>query len=442
LATTAAEELLRLQAEFGNRAVSRAVARYTNPRGGGASVPPHVAAAANANSPLEGAPMRTLHQLLGLRPEDRYSEFTYDELNNLLPPPATPGVVDEAVFNTLFPKGVTLGLHSQLAHLWLAIEGTDDVVLSWRYDAKLETPYEVLAEGALRQVRLGPSAFTSPGAFKSAMNDAYAPVSGGVAGNAPRRLNAQQLEKAVSRNSRFGLRAATAIQQAIAAKNNNPETEDFAEWIAAFQARSGLALTGFLDDATFAKVAEQLERAGMHASLLRLVVENYPLDRTWVSDISFDPDIKPRQFEIDRSRRGPVTIAFGPMAFVQGVAGLIHVVADAVTQAVAHTENQELFGPAPSLAVQQLLGKRQHFASIAHLPEESNAGLMAVLNDLLASWRTLSDDERWAHVTVMAEVLEAVEPRFETMGQTKAKQLRALRKEVERWTPSPRARSR
>ena len=233
-----------------------------------------------------------------------------------------------------------------------------------------------------------------------------------------------------------------AIQQAIAAKSNNPETDDFAEWIAAFQSRSGLPLTGFLDDATFAKVAEQLERAGMHAALLRLVVENYPLDRTWVSDISFDPDLKPRQFEIDRTRRGPVTIAFGPMAFVQGVAGLIHVVADAVAQAVAHAENQEFFGPAPSLPVQQLLGKRQHFASIAHLPEESDAGLEADLNDLLAIWRTLKDDERWRHVGVMAEVLEAVEPRFKATEQAKVKQLRALRKEVERWTPSPRAQSR
>jgi hypothetical protein len=438
------EAILALQRTAGNQAVARAVsargARLPAPApqsSSGLSSSQAVAAlqftvAERANRGLEGGPMRTLQVLLSQPPFGTFDGATFDALNALTPPPATAGVVDEAVLESLLGSAKSKGMHIQFARLVQVLDNRG-WELSMSFNPKLGTAYESVAEGDLAKVTLGPSAFASVAALKTAISKATPMINGGVVSTAPQRLGQDELAKATEFNAHNvgGFRSEDIIDRVIAGGETtagNESEENFAQWVADFQARMRLTVNGRLDDATFAKIVERLETLGRHSSILRLVLDRFKLEHDWIAGVAYDPHLT-RQFSIERGAKGPVTIRFGPHAFVSGVAGLIHTIADASRQAHVYGEDQ-LGGSPHSVREQEMLGKSEQLTS--KLPQESRASFKADVNDFLAIWRALTVEERRRNVQTLKNVLQAVEARYQQLGAPLAKHVKDLLAEVAR----------
>ena len=103
---------------------------------------------------------------------------------------------------------------------------------------------------------------------------------------------------------------------------------------------------------------------------------------------------------------------FGPSTFAQPVAGVIHTVVDALTQAALHREGR-------SVPEQRFVGKSKQIVSF-DMPAENLASFEADIRDLLGHWKAMSIAERSRNKITMRDVRDAVNRRYGLHGTTRA----------------------
>jgi hypothetical protein len=420
--------ILALQRSAGNAAVARYVS--TGAITTGTPPPPGYWDAKNANSWLDGAPMRALNSLLNLRhDEGAFTVNSFDALVFL--DAAGAGVVDDAMLELLLPRALARGQQTQFARIVeQQIFGGSRLALSLRFDPALRAPSEVVHEGAVNAVTLGPAAFAGLAALQAAIGSALPAIQGPAPEAAPSALAPDALKEAVAHNQ-LALRELVSgpiVALAIGGHADDPSTEDFAQWLAGFQQRRHAPVTGKLDDATMTPIVERLRDAGHFDSMLRLIVDYAVLDVNVVADLRYDPRI-PDEFWIDRTARGTtagsgphdaVTVDFGPKAFLGGFAGIFHTIADAFAQVRARHDG---FGEGE----QKLLGKAAQLKRTpGHDAQESAAALRADARDFVALWGALKDPRR-RHLQLLTQVVEGAQERFKAAGEPDAPELARLR---------------
>ncbi|WP_028067625.1 hypothetical protein [Solirubrobacter soli] len=420
--------ILALQRSAGNAAVARYV--NTGVPATGTPPPPGFAAAARANQWLDGAPMRALNSLLNLLfAEGSYTVDTFDALVFL--DPAGGGVVDDAMLALLLTRAVERGQQTQFARIVeQQLFGGSRLALSLRFDPGLKTPSEVVHEGALNSVTLGPAAFADLATLQATISAALPAIRGPDAKAAPAALAPDALKEAVAHNSLVltELVSGPIVALATGGHSDAPATEEFAQWLADFQQRRQLPVNGQLDDATITPIVERLRELGQFESILRLIADYGAIDLNLVADIRYDAHIA-EPFRIDRNARGTsagsaprdaVTVDFGPNTFLGGFAGIFHTMANAYAQVLArHDGRSELR--------QRLLGKAAELKRTpGHDAQESVAALRADVRDFLAIWRAARPHSN-QDLKLLEEVAASTEERFKAVGDTKAPELRRLR---------------
>jgi hypothetical protein len=441
LVATSAEAVLALQRSAGNAAVTALLARSSGSTGGAVGWPPPrgFSEAARANAWLQDAPMRVVNSLLDLPNADAgFTVDTFWALDVLRSGPSDPGVIDDAILELLLERAVDRGQQTQFAHVIEArIFNGARLDLSMRFDPALRAPSAVVAEGALQLITLGPAAFADLATLQKTVGKAIPPVAGSRGKAAPRLLAGDAVKAAVLNNSNAltDLVTGAIVSDAIGGDNDDHTSEDFAQWLADFQARRKLAVNGQLNESTMREIVERLRAKGHFDSILRLVVDYGMLDRNVVADARYNPDATD-EFWIDRRPGGTsarsathdaVTVDFGPKAFLGDYAGIFHTVADAFKRVEARHDRL-------SEGEQRLLGKAQQLLpGVRGGPRESGAALRADVRDFLAMWKALRPadesrpDPRQPYLQLLDDVVTGTEERFKALGQLDASELRQLK---------------
>ncbi len=330
--------------------------------------------------------------------------------------PGGSGIVDQQTMEQIFGALVSNGRQDAAIHLavtWGSV-ATTLLAFSLRYDAQLTTDIQVTPKlGGLQVIEVGPSALVDLTTASTAVGSAFTGAITSVPQQAPKRLTQAEAQAAAAFNqSKIDDFRSEVTLQALLPGAPMGMTEDMAQFIAEFQATNlqGVAADGMISDATLHEITTRLIAGGNEDAAVQLLIDYHDLGDEGVLDVSVDLS-RPDDFIVDYDElKGPARVHIGQAAFNQGHAGLVHVIAHALTEAKAVR-----YGVG-SQYVRNFLGARREILSIGMDEENFTApggkGFVEDADEALYAYQQMGKRDKKQMWKRFDEVRDKVHMRF------------------------------
>jgi peptidoglycan hydrolase-like protein with peptidoglycan-binding domain len=395
---------------------------------------------------LDGQAIRAVQALVGrpptgaLVPEDAQAIALFKRAHGA----GRDGVVDEPALSALIAEAARSDMHDEAIHAVVRFYRLDtaSTVLSIRFDASLSEPANVSFEGPLQTVLVGPRAFASAAALRSAIAAQLAtpnplafaqPPPAWIRGM-PHVLHDGDVADAVAfdRARLRDHRAVVALQIVVGADLTGAVDEQTVQFTARFQAARRLVpADGKVGPATFDAVFAALVALQDFGAAIRLALDYHRIGDPAVLDVGFDPALT----EVCETRGigtgAPVTLTFGPDLFAGPVPDSVHKLASFYARARARMAG----GLAAHAEVRDFLGAAVEVLSRGMRPEDfgdRTSGFVADAANALARFQRMAPDEQKAFWSRFEEVRDKVRERFAAADPAVRHPSEALLRDYER----------